>query len=146
MYAKLVIVGYLGRDPEIKYLPTGTPVTNLNVATSNVYKDAAGTKVEETTWYRVSVFGKAAEACAEYLAKGRLVLVEGRLRPDKATGGPRLYDKKDGSKGASFEVVANTVKFLGGGSGKSTAEGETDQSAEAPTAINSDVADESIPF
>ena len=144
MYQKLVIIGNLGRDPEMRYMPDGRPVTRLNVATNNVYKDASGQTVKETTWFQVSVFGKQAEACGQYLQKGRMVLVEGRLRPDKQTGGPRIYDKQDGTKGASFEVSALAVKFLGGGQ---RAEG-------APVAADEELAtvpdtagdEEAIPF
>jgi single-strand DNA-binding protein len=68
--------------------------------------------VKETTWFRVSVFGKQAEACAQYLKKGSLVLVEGHLTPDKTTGGPKTFTRQDGTVGASFEIFANTVRFL----------------------------------
>jgi single-strand DNA-binding protein len=145
MYQKLVIIGNLGKDPDMRYLPDGRPVTRLNVATNNTYKDANGQQVKETTWFQVSVFGKQAEACAQYLQKGKSVLVEGRLRPDKTTGGPRLYDKQDGSKGASFEVTALTVRFLGGG--------QRGEGGGAPAVADEDLAampdtagDEEIPF
>ena len=115
MYQHLTIVGNLGRDPEMRYTPSGTPVTNLNVATNRVYKDANGQQVKETCWFRVSVFGKTAENVAQYLHKGSLVLVEGILRPDPQTGGPRLYDKQDGTKGTSYEVFATNVRFMPSG-------------------------------
>ena len=143
MYQKLVLVGNLGRDPEMRYLPDGRPVTQLNVATNNAYKDANGQMVKETTWFRVSVFGKQAEACAQYLQKGRTVLVEGRLRADKQTGGPRIYDKQDGTKGATFEVFAMNVKFLGGGQ---RAEGGAPAADEDLAAMPDTVGDEEIPF
>lgn len=114
MYQHLTLVGNLGRDPEMRYLPDGRPVTTMNVATNRVYNDQNGQQVKETTWFRVSVFGKSAEACAQYLHKGSQVFVEGRLTPDKTSGGPRIWTKQDGTPGASFEVVAQTVKFLGG--------------------------------
>ncbi len=117
MLQKLFIIGNLGRDPDMRYTPAGTPVTTLNVATNRAYKDANGNQVKETTWFRVSVFGKMAEACSQYLTKGRAVAVEGRLTPDKTTGGPRIWDKQDGSKGASFEVFATQVTFLPSGGG-----------------------------
>lgn len=115
MYHTIVIVGNLGRDPEMRYTPSGTPVTTMNVASNHSYKDANGQQVKETTWFRVSVFGKMAESCAQYLAKGRMVLVEGRLRPDPQTGSPKLWDKSDGTKGASFDVLATSVKFMPSG-------------------------------
>ena len=115
MYQKIVIVGNLGKDPEMRYSPSGDAVTNLNVATGRKYTDKGGQQVEETVWFRVSVWGKQAEACNQYLKKGRTVLVEGRLNADKATGGPRIFTRQDGTSGASFEVTADTVRFLGGG-------------------------------
>ncbi len=112
MYQRLVLVGNLGRDPEMRYSPNGTAVTNMSVATSRKWTDAQGQLKEETAWFRVSVFGKQAETCNQYLAKGRKVLVEGDLVIDEKTGGPRVYQRKDGSYGASFEVRATTVRFL----------------------------------
>jgi single-strand DNA-binding protein len=114
MFHKIIFVGNLGRDPEMRFMPDGQAVTNLNVACNRRWNSqVSGEQEEETTWYRVSVWGKQAEACNEYLEKGRQVLVEGRLRPDPATGGPRLWTRQDGSVGASFEVVASSVQFLG---------------------------------
>ncbi len=112
MYQRLVLVGNLGRDPEMRYTPNGTAVTTFPVATSRRWTDASGQLKEETAWFRVSVFGKQAEICNQYLAKGRRVLVEGELAVDEKTGGPRVYMRKDGTAGASFEVRANTVRFL----------------------------------
>ena len=113
MYHKIVIVGYLGRDPEMRYTPDGTPVTNFSVATSRKWNRADGTQVDETIWFRVTAWRRMAEVCNQYLQKGRLVLVEGRLRPDER-GNPRTFTRNDGTPGASFEVTAQTVKFLGG--------------------------------
>lgn len=112
MYQRLVLVGNLGRDPEMRYTPNGTAVTQLSVATSRKWTDASGQLKEETAWFRVSVFGKQAETCNQYLAKGRKVLIEGDLVVDEKSGGPRVYQRKDGTYGASFEVRANTVRFL----------------------------------
>lgn len=136
-YAKLVIVGNLGRDPELRYLPSGQAVTNLSVATNRRWTDqATGQPQEEVCWFRVSVWGKQAEAANQYLSKGRQVLIEGRLRPDPVTGGPRIYARNDGTAGASFEVVADRVQFLGGNGngngahGNGQAEAEPDYSAD----------------
>lgn len=112
MYHTIIIVGNLGRDPEMRYLPSGQAVTNFNVATSRKYTDSSGQQVKETIWFRVSVWGKQAETCNQYLRKGSKVLVEGRLIPDLNTGGPRLWKRQDGSAAASFEVTANTIRFL----------------------------------
>ena len=112
MYQQIVVVGNLGRDPEMRYTASGTPVTSLSVATNRKYTGSDGQVVKETTWFRVSVFGKQAEACAQYLKKGSSVLVEGRLTPDAQTGGPRMWTRQDGTTGANFEIAANTVRFL----------------------------------
>jgi single-strand DNA-binding protein len=114
MYHKVIIVGHLGRDPEMRYTPGGQPVTNFSVATTRKWTNTDGSTGEETIWVRVTAWGKLAETCNQYLAKGRLVLVEGRLTPDKDTGGPRVYQRKDGTYGASYEVTAENVRFLGG--------------------------------
>lgn len=113
MYHTIIIVGNLGRDPEMRYTPSGQAVTNFNVATNRQYTDSAGQMVKETIWFRISVWGKQAETCNQYLKKGSKVLVEGRLIPDPKTGGPRIWQGQSGP-GASFEVNANTVRFLSG--------------------------------
>ena len=107
MYQKLIVIGNLGRDPEMRHTPDGKAVTSFSVATSRKYNDK-----DETTWFRVSVWGKQAESCNQYLTKGSKVLVEGRLRPDSNTGAPQVFQKKDGSWGSSYEVYADTVRFL----------------------------------
>jgi single-strand DNA-binding protein len=112
MYQNLIIVGNLGRDPEMRYTPSGQAVTNFNLATNRKYTTSDGNQVEETTWFRVSTWGKTAEVCNQYLKKGSKVLVEGRLNPDPDTGGPRLWTRQDGTSAASFEITANQVRFL----------------------------------
>lgn len=132
MYQSVTIVGNLGKDPEMKYLPSGKPVTSMSVAASRSYKGSDGQKVNETTWFRVSVFGTQSEACAQYLKKGSKVLVEGRLTPDAKTGNPRTFTRQDGTAGASYEVMANTVRFLDSKSdGESKKEEEADEEAVA---------------
>jgi len=112
VYQKLVVVGNLGRDPEMRYTPSGQAVTNFSMATNRRYTDSNGQQVDETTWFRVSVWGNQAEAVNQYLQQGSRVLVEGRLRPDPETGGPRIWTRNDGTPGASFEVTAFRVVFL----------------------------------
>jgi single-strand DNA-binding protein len=112
MYQNLIVVGNLGRDPEMRYTPSGQAVTNFNVATNRKYTASDGNQVEETTWFRVSTWGKTAEVCNQYLKKGSRVLVEGRLNPDPSTGGPRIWTRQDGTSAASFELTANQVRFL----------------------------------
>lgn len=113
MYQKITLVGNLGRDPEMRYTPGGQAVTNLSVATNRRYTNSDGQQIEETAWFRVSVWGRQAEAVHEYLRKGRQVLVEGRLVPDES-GNPRIWNRQDGTPAASFEVNAQRVIFLGG--------------------------------
>ena len=113
MYHKVIIAGYLGRDPEMRYTQDGTPVTNFSVATSRKWSRQDGTQVDETVWFRVSAWRRQAETCNEYLKKGSAVLIEGRLQPDD-NGNPRTFTRNDGSAGASFEIRAQTVKFLPG--------------------------------
>ena len=112
MYQKIVIVGNLGRDPEMRYTPTGQAVTNFSVATNRQYTGNDGQLVKETTWFRISAWGKQAEACNQYLRQGSKVLVEGRLTSDQATGGPRIWTRQDGTAAASYEISAIQVTFL----------------------------------
>ena len=112
MYQQIIIVGNLGGDPEMRYTPSGQAVTNFSVATSRKYTASDGAKVDETTWFRVSAWGKIAESCNTYLKKGSKVLVEGRMTADTSTGGPRIWTKKDGTSSASFEITASSVQFL----------------------------------
>lgn len=128
MYHKLIIVGNLGRDPEIRYLPSGDPVTNFSVAVNESWTDREGEKQERTVWYRISAWGRLAEVCNEYLQKGRQVLVEGTLQADDETGGPRVWESRDGQPRASFEVRARRVLFLGSrGSSTSNEPGEEEE-------------------
>ncbi len=123
MYNKTIIAGNLGRDPELRYTPSGQAVTNLSVAVNEVWSDSDGEKQERTHWFRVAVWGKQAENCTQYLAKGAPVLIEGRINSDPTTGGPRIYERTDGTLGAQHEITAQVVKFLprnGGSSNGST--------------------------
>lgn len=113
-FQKITIVGNLGRDPEMRYTPGGQAVTNMNVATNRQYTNSNGERVKETVWFRISAWGRQAETCNEYLKTGSQILVEGRMNPDKETGGPRVFERNDGTWGASFEVTADRVVFLSG--------------------------------
>lgn len=115
MYQKIIVIGNLGRDPEMRYMPDGKAVTSFSIATNRRWTDrGTGQPVDETTWFRVSVWGNQAESTNQYLSKGSKVLVEGRLRVDPNTGGPRVYTRQDGTVGTSFEIQAFTIKFLSG--------------------------------
>lgn len=113
MFQTIILIGNLGKEPEMRYTPSGQPVVTFSVATNRSYKGAEGQPVKETTWFRVTAWGKQAESCNQYLRKGSKVLVEGRLTPDPDTGGPRIWES-NGKMGASFEVTASTVRFLSG--------------------------------
>ena len=117
MYMNLVFVGNLGDQPEMRYTPDGTPVTNFSVAVNRKWNNSDGSQGEETIWLRCTAWRKTAEVVNQYLSKGRQVLVEGRLNPDRETGGPRVYQRNDGSPGASYEVTVETIKFLGSAQG-----------------------------
>jgi len=112
---KVILIGHLGADPDMRYTPSGAGVCELRVATSESWKDKNGQRQERTEWHRVVVWGKTAEICAKYLAKGRQVYIEGRIQT-------RTYDDKEGQKRYITEVIANDVQFLssgrdGGGAG-----------------------------
>lgn len=114
MYQKIIVIGNLGRDPEMRYMADGTAVTSFSIATNRRWTDkGSGQQVDETTWFRVSVWGRQAETANQYLSRGRQVLVEGVLVPDRATGGPKLFTRQDGTVGASFEIRADSIRFLG---------------------------------
>lgn len=103
---KVILVGNLGRDPELRYIPSGMAVANLNIATNETWTDKSGEKKEKTEWHRVVVWGKQAEVLNSYLTKGRQVYVEGSLQT-------RSWDDKSGTKRFSTEVRANRVLMLG---------------------------------
>jgi len=113
---KVILVGNLGRDPEIRYLPSGDPVANIAIATSNKYKGKDGNMVEETEWHRVTFFGKLAEIVGQYLKKGRSVYVEGRLKT-------RKYTDKDGVEKYATDIIANEMQMLGSREGMGEAGG-----------------------
>jgi single-strand DNA-binding protein len=108
-YQSITIVGKVGKDSEMRYTPNGQAITSFSVATNRRYNQN-GESVNETTWFRVTTWGKLAENCNQYVKKGMDILVEGRLTPDKETGGPRIWDS-NGTPKASFEVSAQTVQF-----------------------------------
>jgi len=141
MYHTVIVVGNLGKDPEMRYLPNGQAVTSFNVATNRQYTGSDGQQVKETIWFRISVWGKQAESCNTYLKKGSKVLVEGRLTPDPVTGGPKIWTKQDGTAAASFDVNAQTVRFLSS-RGEDTGGSQADEMGASHSAGESD----EIPF
>lgn len=105
-FNKITIVGYLGRDPELRYTQQGTAVCNISIATTEKRKNAAGESEDHTTWFRVALWGRQAELANEYLAKGRQVYFEGRLRQEE-------YTDRDGQQRYSLVVAATEMQFLG---------------------------------
>lgn len=107
MYQKTIVVGHLGRDPEMRYTQSGVPVTSFSVATTRKWNSASGEQQEKTTWFRVTCWRKLAELTAQYLKKGRLVLVEGDIEAS-------AFTDREGNARASLELTATNIKFLGG--------------------------------
>ncbi|MGZ3695179.1 MAG: single-stranded DNA-binding protein [Bdellovibrionota bacterium] len=140
---KVLLIGRLGNNPEIRYTNTGTAVANFNLATSENWNDKNGQKQERTEWHRVVVWGKLAELCEKYLAKGRQCFVEGRLQT-------RSWDDKDGNKKYTTEIVASTIQFLGGPSAQATSGAQASDSQpemhEAPAVTESSFTEDEIPF
>jgi len=121
---KVILVGNLGRDPELRYTQQGTAVANFTLATTESVPKKDGTREDRTEWHRIVVWGRTAENCSQYLAKGRSVYIEGRLQT-------REWENKEGQKQKTTEIVAQTVQFLGGprgegggGGGRSSGSGE----------------------
>ncbi len=136
---KVFLMGNLTRDPELRYVPSGSAVANFSVAVNRTYKDNAGEKKEDVSFIRVVVWGKMAEICGEYLTKGRPVLVEGRLKS-------RSWEAQDGQKRSALDVVATSVQFLGS---KNQARGQTSKVEQGDVAaidVDQGLSGEEIPF
>lgn len=103
---KVILIGRLGQNPEVRHTPSGSSVANFSVATNDAWTDKSGQKQERTEWHRVVVWGKLADLCGQYLAKGRQVFIEGKLQT-------RQWQDKDGQTKYTTEVLAQTVQFLG---------------------------------
>jgi len=137
-------MGNLTRDPELRYVPSGTAVANFSVAVNRSYKDNAGEKKEDVSYIRVVVWGKMAEICGEYLAKGRPVLVEGRLKS-------RSWEGPDGQKKNALDVVATSVQFLGARPGAPVSQGQSkkedgEYGKVGTIDVDEDMSGEEIPF
>jgi len=120
MINKAILVGRLGADPEVRYTPDGLMVTNFNLATDESRKDKTGERIQKTEWHRIVTFGKLAEICGNYLAKGKLVYLEGRIQT-------RAWEDKDGNKRSTTEIVASDMKML-----------DSKGQAKGPAAANND--------
>jgi single-strand DNA-binding protein len=122
---KVILIGNLGQNPEVKHSASGQAICNMSIATSEAWTDKNGQKQEKTEWHRVVVFGKLAELCGQYLTKGRQAYVEGKLQT-------RNWQDKDGQTRYTTEVVAQSIQFLGGGAGRSQNSDYGNQNAGAP--------------
>lgn len=139
-FNKIILVGNLGRDPELRYTPQGTPVCSFTLATNERRKDRAGESQDVTTWFKITLWGRQAETAAQYLTKGRPVYIEGRLRVEEWTD-------KDGRQRYTIEVNATDMQFIGGRGEDSPSQ----RSESAPTAgrnepAEADISDDDIPF
>ncbi len=139
MINKVILIGNLGADPELRYTSGGQAVADLRLATSRKWTAKDGTSKEETEWHRVVVWGKQAESCKEYLSKGRQIYVEGRLQT-------RQWEDRDGNKRYTTEVVAENVKFLGGGRGQQGAAGAGEPPPPGDGDAPGNLGDDDIPF
>jgi single-strand DNA-binding protein len=125
---KVILIGNLGRDPELRYTQGGQAVVNFTLATTESWNDKSGERVERTEWHRIVVWGRTGEICAQYLAKGRTVYVEGRIQN-------REWEDKEGQKRRTTEINAQTVQFLGGPrEGADRAAGDSDAAPSPPSA------------
>src|SRR5437762_3918013 len=142
---KVILVGNLGRDAELRYTPGGAAVATINMATTEVWNDKAGQRQEKTEWHRVVLWGKSAESLAEYLTKGKQIYVEGRLQT-------RQWDDKDGNKRYTTEIRGDRIVLLGGGGGRGTPidRGDSGGAGAGQAAPGPDIAepltDDDIPF
>jgi single-strand DNA-binding protein len=139
-FNKIILVGNLGRDPELRYTPQGTPVCSFTVATNEKRKDKAGEAQDFTTWFRVTLWGRQAETASQYLTKGRPVYIEGRLRLEEWTD-------RDGKQRYTLEVHATDMQFIGGGRGDDapyTGGGKAAPADQAPA--EAELSDDDIPF
>lgn len=123
---KAILIGNLGRDPELRYTQSGEPVCNFSIATSEQWMDKSGEKQERTEWHRIVVWGKTAESCAQYLAKGSQAFIEGSIQT-------REWEDKEGQKRTTTEIKARTVQFLDGKGGDSGSRGGGDSGGGKPS-------------
>jgi len=134
---KAILIGNLGKDPEIRYTPSGQAVASFPIATTRRWRDKDGQPQEQTDWHNIVVWGRQAENAKEYLRKGRPVYIEGRIQT-------RNYDDKDGVKRYVTEIVAQTVQFLGGRPDSGSGDRSTPPPPDEPPDIQSD--DDDLPF
>jgi single-strand DNA-binding protein len=134
MVNKVILIGRLGKDPEVRYTPDGTMVTNFNLATDESYKDKNGERVSKTEWHRIVTYRKLAEICGNYLVKGKMVFIEGKIQT-------RSWEDKEGVKRQTTEIVASDMKML-----DSKGQAKTDGSSEVVNTGSVNGPEEDVPF
>lgn len=140
MINKAILIGNLGRDPEMRYTQSGTPVCNFSIATTENYQDRSGNRQERTEWHNIVTWSKLAEICNQYLSKGRQVYIEGRIQT-------REWTDKDGNTRRTTEIVANEMKMLGGpASGGGGGPREEQMGGENSDQMEVGISDDDIPF
>jgi len=138
-FNKILLVGNLGRDPELRYTPQGTPVCSFTVATNERRKDRTGESQDQTTWFRVTLWGRQAETASQYLTKGRPIYIEGRLRIEDWTD-------RDGRARYTLEVHATDMQFVGGKGEDVSAPSRSEERPPNSTSNTSEIEDDDIPF
>ena len=137
---KVILIGRLGSDPEVRYTPSGVAVANFNIATSEEWKDKdSGEKRERTEWHRIVAWRRLGEICGEYLSKGQQVYVEGRIQTN-------AWEDKEGNKRYTTEIIANTVQFLGRRDSSESAKPRGSSSANYQGVPPQGPGDDDIPF
>ena len=150
---KVILIGRLGKDPEVKYTPSGSPVAKFTLATDEVFKDRNGEQQRRTEWHTIVAWSRLAEICGEYLTKGKQVYIEGSIRS-------RQWEDQSGGKRTAYEIVAREMKMLGskgdservpmGGSSMaasaSQGSGESEGGMESPPPASSEITDDDLPF
>ena len=138
MVNKVILIGRLGADPEIRFTPDGTMVANLRLATDESYKSKDGEKVQKTEWHRIVTFKKLAEICQSYLSKGKQIYIEGRLQT-------RTWEDKDGVKRSTTEIIASNMRMLDG-KGQGQGKSQDTWSDSAATDVAEQTPDDDVPF
>jgi single-strand DNA-binding protein len=138
MINKAILVGRLGKDPEVRYTPDGMMITNFTLATDEQRKDKNGERIQKTEWHRIVTFGKLAEICGKYLVKGKLVFVEGRIQT-------RAWEDKEGGKRSTTEIIASDMRMLDS-KGQRSGEASSEEPPHSHSGADAPMSEEDVPF
>jgi single-strand DNA-binding protein len=138
MINKAILVGRLGKDPEVRYTPDGMMITNFTLATDEQRKDKSGERVQKTEWHRIVTFGKLAEICGKYLVKGKLVFVEGRIQT-------RAWEDKEGGKRSTTEIIASDMRMLDS-KGQRSGDASSEEPPLSQSGADAHLSEEDVPF